>query len=74
MNRRKINEAIGDEIRFARQKKKMTQQELADKTGISRVTISKYELGQIEMGMPVYIELCKAIGVDYAELLNGILL
>lgn len=72
MNRKKINEAVGDEIRIARLRKRMTQQQLSDKTGISRATIAKYELGQIEMGMPVFIEICNAIGISYADVLNGI--
>lgn len=72
MNRKKINEAIGDEIRFARLRKRMTQEQLAQKTGLGRSTIAKYESGQIEMSMPVFIELCAAIGVSYIDILKGI--
>lgn len=72
MNRKKINEAIGDEIRFARLRKRITQEQLAQKTGFGRSTIAKYESGQIEMSMPVFIELCAAIGVNYIEVLKGI--
>lgn len=72
MNRKKINESIGDEIRFARLRKRMTQEQLAKKTGLGRSTIAKYESGQIEMSMPVFIELCDAIGVSYIDILKGI--
>lgn len=72
MNRKKINEAIGDEVRFARLRKRMTQEQLAQKTGLGRSTIAKYESGQIEMSMPVFIELCNAIGVSYIDILKGI--
>ena len=72
MNRKKINESIGDEIRFARLRKRMTQEQLAQKTGLGRSTIAKYESGQIEMSMPVFIELCAAIGVSYIDILKGI--
>jgi len=72
MNRKKINESIGDEIRFARLRKRMTQEQLSQKTGIGRSTIAKYESGQIEMSMPVFITICDAIGVNYAEILNGV--
>jgi transcriptional regulator with XRE-family HTH domain len=72
MNRKKINESIGDEIRFARLRKRMTQEQLAQKTGLGRSTIAKYESGQIEMSMPVFIELCDAIGVSYIDILKGI--
>lgn len=72
MNRKKLNESIGDEIRFARLRKRMTQEQLSNKTGIARSTIARYESGQIEMSMPVFIELCSAIGVDYIEVLKGI--
>lgn len=72
MNRKKINESIGDEIRFARLRKRMTQEQLSQKTGLGRSTIAKYESGQIEMSMPVFIELCDAIGVSYIDVLKGI--
>lgn len=72
MNRKKINESIGNEIRFARLRKRMTQEQLAQKTGLGRSTIAKYESGQIEMSMPVFIELCNAIGVSYIDILKGI--
>ena len=36
--------AIGEKIRITRQNKKMSQQELADKTGVYHKSISRYEL------------------------------
>jgi len=38
-----IGDSIGDRIRFVRKTKRMTQQELADKADISRVTLGFYE-------------------------------
>ena len=42
-------EKIGARIRSKRESLGMTQQELSDIVGVSRNTISRYELGQLEM-------------------------
>ena len=42
-------EKIGARIRNKRESLGMTQQELSDIVGVSRNTISRYELGQLEM-------------------------
>lgn len=70
--KKKINEAIGNEMRIARLRKRMTQEQLSKKTGIGRSTIAKYESGQIEMSVHVFVILCDAIGVECATILNGI--
>ena len=43
--------AIGTRIRIRREELGLTQQELADAVGATRNTISRYEIGQSEMGL-----------------------
>lgn len=64
-------EKIGKFILNRRNKLKLTQQELADKIGVTDKAISKWERGK---GMPDYslfIPLCNALGISVNELLSG---
>lgn len=72
MNKQKVREIIGSEIRKIRKEKHITQAQLSEKTGIGRTAITKYELGLIELSMPQFINICDALGVDYAEFFDRI--
>lgn len=72
MKRDIITKQIGERIRTARKTKKLTQQQLSEKTGIQRSLITRYELGMIEIGMPAFVTICEALDVNYAEILEGI--
>lgn len=72
INHDAMNEAIGQAIRKARKSKKITQQQLADMVGISRTTIVGYELGDIEISMLMFIRICEALGVNYADVLQSV--
>lgn len=72
MNREIITKQIGERIREARKQKKMTQEQLSQRTGIQRSIITRYELGQIEIGMPAFVTICDALGVNYSEVLDGV--
>ena len=64
-------EKIGKFIRKIRNERKMTQQELAEKIGITDRAISKWENGR---GMPdimFLIPLSNSLGITVLELLNG---
>lgn len=64
-------ERIGKFILKCRSEKKLTQQELADKIGVTNKAISKWENGR---GMPdysIFNELCNALDITVVELLNG---
>lgn len=64
-------EKIGKFILSRRNKLKLTQQELADKIGVTDKAVSKWERGK---GMPDYslfIPLCKALEISVNELLAG---
>lgn len=63
MKRSDVTEQIGRNLRRARKKKHLTQQDISDRTGISRPTIGKYETGEVEIGITNLFAICEAIGV-----------
>ena len=67
-----INEAIGKAIKRERKAHHLTQEQLAAKVGISRPVLTKYELGQVEISMKMFVRICDEIGVDYAEILRDV--
>ncbi len=64
-------EKIGRFIQQKRKEKNLTQEELAQKLGVSNRTISKWENGH---GMPDYsviLDLCKVLDMSINEMLSG---
>lgn len=72
MNRHEINTALGMSIRRVRKAKHITQDELSKRVGITRSVLTRYELGQIEMSMTMYVAICDALGVNYADLMEAL--
>ena len=64
-------EKIGSFIREMRNEKKMTQQELAEKIGVTDRAISKWENGRGTPDIALLIPLSKELGITVLELLNG---
>lgn len=56
------------DIRTARKKAGLTQEQLAKKIGVNRATLSKYESGLIEPSFSQVENIAKALGVDLIEL------
>ena len=70
MNRSDITAQIGQNLRRARKRKYLTQQDISDRTGISRTTIGKYETGDVEIGVTNLFAVCEAIGCDPRDVLG----
>lgn len=64
-------EKIGNFIRKMRNEKKMTQQELAEKIGVTDRAISKWENGRGTPDITLLIPLSKELSITVLELLNG---
>ena len=63
---------IGARVRSARMLKCMTKVDLAEKTGISRISIAKIENGETEnMSVKTAIALADALGLSLDFLLCG---
>ena len=62
---------IGNKILELRKKNNITQEELADKVGVSRQTISKWELGETAPDIKQAKELSKIFNVSLDELVDN---
>ena len=66
-----MNYVTGKTIKQLREKKKLTQKELADTIHVSDKTISKWETDKGFPDMGIIEDLSKALGVSLAELFTG---
>ena len=62
---------IGQNIRTARSRKKMTQDELAERLYVTRQTVSNYETGRSRPDVECLMQIAEILGVDIQELLYG---
>jgi transcriptional regulator with XRE-family HTH domain len=58
-------------IRAARQQKRLTQQQLADKLGVSRVSVTQWEIGTTKPSTDNLYRIADALDVDMSWLLTG---
>jgi transcriptional regulator with XRE-family HTH domain len=61
---------IGDKLREARTRKLMTQQELADKSGVGVTTIVRIERNQVDPQFRNIRKLAKALDIAPTELIG----
>ena len=61
---------IGKRIKQMREAKDMTQDELADKSGVHRVTIAKYETMDIGMTLESAKKIADALGCTIDDLIR----
>ena len=61
---------LGNNLIALRKMKKMTQEDLADKLGVSRQTISKWETGDSIPDMEMGMKLADILQVSLDELMN----
>jgi transcriptional regulator with XRE-family HTH domain len=59
---------LGETIRRLRQERNLSQQELADKIGVSNNAISQFERGVTVPGVFTFVDLAKALDVTYGVL------
>lgn len=67
MNRKEIGKFIAE----CRKERGITQEELAEKIGVSNKTISRWETGKYMPDLTLFSKLSKELGVTINELLNG---
>lgn len=61
---------LGDRIKYFRKKKKLTQDELSNKCGISRNALSNYELNKRTPPINVIMKIAEALGIPPTQLLT----
>jgi transcriptional regulator with XRE-family HTH domain len=59
-----------DKLRSARERRFLTQQQLADKAGTSKANISRLETGDQNARMATIVRLAEALGIEPAELVE----
>lgn len=64
-------EKIGLFIAKCRREKNMTQENLAEKLGVSNKSISRWENGKTMMDISLFEPLCNELDISIIELLNG---
>ncbi len=62
---------IGKYISLKRKQKNLTQEQLAEKLGVSNKTISKWETGKCMPDYSIIQNLCDELEITVAELLDG---
>ncbi len=65
-----MSEHFGERLRALRKKASLTQEQLADNTGFSLMTIRRWEWGERSPRVEEVKALAKALGVSEADLLN----
>lgn len=65
---------FGENLKNLRKKKKISQEELAEKVGVSRQSVSKWETGDAYPEMNNILELCKIFHCRINELVNDSIL
>lgn len=63
--------SIGKFLSQKRKGKNLTQQQLAEKLGVSNKTISKWETGKCMPDYAIVKSLCAELGITIAELMDG---
>lgn len=60
---REATELLGKLIRLSRKERKMTENELAGRAGISRATLQKIERGDLKCEIGLFFEVATLVGV-----------
>lgn len=63
--------AIGSYIAKKRREMNLTQEQLAEKLGVSNKTISKWENGKCMPDYSIIEELCETLSISLSELMDG---
>jgi transcriptional regulator with XRE-family HTH domain len=64
--------AFGQNLRESRRDGKVSQEDLARRSGVDRTAISTYERGRREPNLRTIVKLARALGVAPADLLRGL--
>ena len=67
-----VCEQFGRHLRTVRTRHGFSQQELAERSGLSRAILSRMEKGRSEPGLPTLKRLASALQVSPAALLEGL--
>lgn len=66
------NQKIGAYLARERKAKKVSQQQLADRLGVTKAAISNWELGKRTIYAEQMLEYCDELGIDPTELVKKV--
>lgn len=69
---KELNEQIGSRIRVLRQTKALSQESLADNSGLHRSHMGQVERGEYNVTVTTLHKIGLALGVSLADMLKGI--
>jgi len=55
---------LGERLRIARKRRRLTEAELAARAGINRLTVRKAEAGALQTALGAYLAMAWALGLD----------
>ena len=61
---------VGMRVRLARVARRLSQAELGERSGVTRVTVGSLERGDHPASVLAYVKVAKGLGVPLAELLG----
>ncbi|MFT5667813.1 MAG: transcriptional regulator with XRE-family HTH domain [Vicingaceae bacterium] len=66
----KIFEEIGENIKLARKRRKLTTLQVSERAGIHRATLSRVEKGDVSVAIGIYFNILKVLNLenDFKEL------
>ena len=70
MEKDKILAVVADNIRLERLRKKITQEKLAELSGITQKYLNLIEKGKVNPTILVVINLCRTLGIDLNTIYN----
>ena len=62
---------VGKNIRFFRDQSQLSQQELADRAGVSRRTIAALETGQVNISLAKLDAIAAVLAVDFKRIVSA---
>lgn len=68
---KKVDCTVGNNIRTIRKLKRLTQENLADDIGVSRINIQNIEAGTRDIKAMKLFNISKVLGVDINQLFEG---
>lgn len=71
MSPEKVYKIFGSKLKELRKEEKLTQEELAEKMGVSKTTIVNYENGNRKVPLEVVVKLANYFNVPVDSLLNN---
>lgn len=61
---RRAAEAMGQRLRLARERRRMPATEMAERSGVSRMTIHRIERGDLSVGLSALVRVLGVLGLD----------